>query len=154
MNDVAEFPFHKGAKGSLYFVAVLLIVLVMTIPLAIYFFFRIGKAKVAISKTGVRAEGLMLTDKFEFADVSRLGLLKIPLAARGVGGAIANVKLGGLGYGLNVVVQTRSGKTIKFISNQYERHEELIEKIKQSVSVPCETIEMGAFSMKWPERAA
>ncbi|MBS1152492.1 MAG: hypothetical protein H6Q89_4190 [Myxococcaceae bacterium] len=154
MNEVAEFPFHKGAKGALYVVAVLLIVLVVTIPVAIYCFFRIGKAKVTISRTGVRAEGLILTDSFEFADVARLGLLKVQLAARGLGGALANAKLGGLGYGMNVVVETRSGKTIKFISNQYERHEELIAKIKQSVSVPCETIEMGVFKMKWPDRAA
>jgi len=154
MNEVAEFPFHKGAKGALYVVAVLLIVLVVTIPVAIYCFFRIGKAKVTISRTGVRAEGLILTDSFEFADVARLGLLKVQLAARGLGGALANAKLGGLGYGMNVVVETRSGKTIKFISNQYERHEELIAKIKQSVSVPCEQIEMGVFKMKWPDRAA
>ncbi len=153
MNDVAEFPFHKGAKGALYVVAVLLIVLVITFPLAIYFFFRIAKGKVVVSSTGVRAEGLLLTDSFEFGDVARLGLLKIPMTAQGIGAAIANVKLGGLGYGLNVVVQTRAGKTIKFISNQYERHEELIEKIKKSVPVPCEQIEMGVFKMKWPDRA-
>ena len=154
MDDVAEFPFHKGAKGSLYLAAVLLSLLVVTIPLAIYFFFRIGKAKVAVSKTGVRAEGLMLTNDFEFADVARLGLLKVPFAVRGVGGVVARLKHGGLDYGLNVVVQTRSGYTVKFISNQYVRHEELIEKVKQSVSVPCETVQMGLFSMKWPERVA
>lgn len=153
MDDVAEFPFHKGAKGALYTVAVLLILLVITIPLAIYFFFRIGTAKVVISRTGVSAAGLMLTDRFEFADVARLGLLKIPLVARGIGGAIANVKLGGLGYGMNVVVQTRAGKNIKFIANQYERHEEMIAKIKQSVAVPCEELTMGVFTWKWPEKA-
>lgn len=155
MNDVvAEYPFHKGARTALYIVAVLLIVLVMTIPLAIYFFIRIGSGKVVITKTGVRAEGLMLTDKFEFADVARLGLLKAPLQGAGVGVAIANMKLGGLGYGMNVVVKTRAGKTIKFISNQYERHEDMIAKIQQAVPLPCEQVEVGAFSLKWPDRAA
>jgi hypothetical protein len=154
MSEVAEFPFHKGAKGALYFVAVLLIVLVLPIPLAIYFFFRIGTAKVAISRTGVRAEGLMLTDKFEFADVARFGLLKIPLAGGGIAKAIANAKLAGLGYGLNVVVETKSGKTIKFIANQYVDHDKMIAQIKQALPMPCEEIEMGLFKMKWPERAA
>ena len=154
MNDVAEFPFHKGAKGALYFVAVLLIVLVITTPFALFMFFRIGRAKVSISKTGVKAEGMMLTDTFEFSDVARFGLLKIPLAGAGIGKVIANAKLAGLGYGLNVVVETRSGKTIKFIANQYVKHDEMIEKIKQAIPLPCEEISMGMFKMKWPERAA
>jgi hypothetical protein len=150
----AVYPFHKGARTALYIVAVLLIVLVITIPLAIYFFIRVGSGKVIVSKTGVRAEGLMLTDSFEFADVARLGLLKSPIHGAGIGVAIARMKLGGLGYGMNVVVKTRAGKTIKFISNQYERHEEMIAQIQKAVPVPCEQLEIGMVSIKWPDRAA
>ena len=153
MNDVLEFPFHKAAKGSLYVAAFLCIILIIAAPLGIYFIYRIGKAKVSISPTGVRAEGL-LTDSFEFADVARLGLLKVPIVARGAGAALARAKLGGLDYGLNLVVKTKAGKQIKFITNQYERHEELIAKVKQSVPVPCEEIQMGLFGMKWPEKTA
>ncbi len=153
MNDVVEFPFHKAAKGSLYVAAVLCILLVIAAPLGIYFLFRIGKAKVSISPTGLKAEGL-LTDSFEFADVARLGLLKIPVVARGAGAALARAKLGGLDYGLNLVVKTRAGKQIKFITNQYERHDEMIAKVKQAVPVPCDEITMGMFGLKWPEKAA
>lgn len=152
MNDGEEFRFHKGARGSLYVVAVLLVILVVTFPLAIYCFFRIGTGKVRVGRTGVRAEGLLLNDAFEFADVARLGLLKVPIGGGGIGGVLANVKLGGLGYGLNVVVLTRGGKTIKFIANQYERHEEMIERIKQAVPLPCEEVQMGMLTLKWPER--
>ncbi|GEM_PF-2369813 len=154
MVDAAEFPLHKGAKGSFIFVGVLLCLLVLTVPLAIWVFFRVGRGKVVVSRSGVEAAGIMLTDRFEFSDVARLGILTVPLAGAGIGRVVANIKLGGLGYGLNVVVQTRAGKTIKFIANQYERHEELIERIKKAVPLPCETIQMGLVSMKWPERSA
>ena len=86
--------------------------------------------------------------------MARLGLLKVPLGGGGVAGAVANAKLAGLGYGLNVVVQTKAGKNIKFIANQYVRHEELIATIKQRCAVPCEELTMGAFTWKWPERTA
>lgn len=150
MGVIAEYPFHKGAKGSLYTAAVLLLLLVFTIPIAIYFFWRIGRAKVTFTESGLEVNGLG-SSKFDWSDVSRLGLLKIPLHARGVGGALAQAKLGGLNYGLNVVVQTKSGKNIKFIANQYERHDELVEKVKQHLShLPCEEIPMGVFGWKWP----
>ena len=155
MNDVvAEYPFHKGARGALYFAAVLCIFLIVTIPFAAWCFYRIGKAKVTITRTGVRAQGLIMTDAFDFADVARIGTLKIPLAARGIGGAVANAKLKGLGYGLNLVVKTKAGKEVKFITNQYENHEELIERISKAVPVPLEEVQMGILSHKWPERAA
>lgn len=154
MNDIlAEYPFHKGAKGALYFAAVLCILLIVTIPFAAWCFYRIGKAKVYVSRTGVKAEGLIMTDKFEFADVARIGTLKIPLAARGVGGAVANAKLKGLGYGLNLVVKTKAGKEIKFITNQYENHEDMISRIANASGLPLEEVQMGVFSAKWPERA-
>ena len=155
MNDESEFPLHKGARGSFYFLAALLVLLFITIPFSIILIFRVSKAKVIVSRTGVKAiSPLFTTDAFEFSDVARFGLLKVPLGGAGIGRAVANIKLGGLGYGLNIVVQTRAGKTIKFISNQYERHEELIAKLKQAIPLPCEDITMGLLSMKWPERAA
>ena len=152
MGVIAEYPFHKGAKGALYTAAVLLVLLVFTIPIAIYFFWRIGRAKVTFTETGLEVND-MGSSKFEWNDVARLGLLKIPLAAKGAGGALAQAKLGGLNYGLNVVVQTKNGKNIKFVANQYERHEEMVEKIKQHLShLPCEEIPMGIFGWKWPQQ--
>ena len=152
MNAVAEYPMHKAAKTSLRIAGVLMCLPVMTAPIGIYFLFRVGKAKVTITPTGVKAAGLTSTG-FEFADVARFGLLKIAVAGnKGVAGALAQSKLGGLDHGLNVVVQTRSGKNIKFVTNQYERHEDMIARITQAIPVPREELEMGALSWKWPAK--
>lgn len=152
MNAVAEYPMHKAAKTSLRIAGVLMCLPVMTAPIGIYFLYRIGRAKVTITPTGVTAAGVT-SASFVFADVARFGLLKIPIAGnKGVAGALAQSKLGGLDYGLNVVVQTRAGKNIKFVTNQFERHEDMIARITQAISVPCEELTMGALSWKWPAR--
>ena len=151
MNAVTEYPMHKSAKTALRITGALLFLPVMTAPIGAYFLYRVGRAKVTITPTGVKADGLTST-KFEFADVARFGLLKIPLAGKGVAGALAQSKLGGLDYGLNVVVQTRSGKNIKFVTNQYERHEDMIAQITQAIPVPREELTMGALTWKWPAR--
>ncbi len=154
MNDlVASYPFHKRAKIALYIAASLCILLVVTIPLAAWLFYRVGAARVYVTRTGVKAEGLIFSDVFEFGEVERIGLLQIPLAARGLGAMIADMKLKNMGYGLNLVVKKTGGKEVKFITNQYEHHEELIEKIKQAVGKPVETCEMGLLSVKWPAQA-
>ena len=57
-----------------------------------------------------------------------------------------------MGYGLNLVVKKKGGKEVKFITNQYENHEALIEKIKQAVGKPMENVEMGLMSVKWPAK--
>jgi hypothetical protein len=152
--ETIEFPFHKGARTSLYIAAGLLIVLICAAPIGFYFIWRVGKGKVSIDGTRIRAEGL-LTDEILWADVERLGILKIPLAARGVGGMIANMKLNNMGYGVNLVAKLRNGKNVKFLLNQYENHEQIIEKVKQACpSVKMEEIPMGLFTWKWPELTA
>lgn len=153
MDDVvASYPFHKGAKTALYIAAFLCILLIVSIPLAAWLFYRVSVARVYITRTGVKAEGLIMSDVFDFANVDRIGLLQIPLAARGLGAVIADMKLKNMGYGLNLVVKTKAGKEVKFITNQYENHEELIEKVKAAVGKPMETVTMGVFSAKWPEK--
>src|SRR5258706_12848804 len=117
--ETAEFPFHKGARMSLYVAAALCIVLVCAAPIGAYFIWRVSKGKVSVDGTRVRAEGL-LTDEIVFADVERLGILKIPLGARGIGGALARMKLNNMDYGVNLVAKLRTGKNVKFLLNQYE----------------------------------
>lgn len=151
MSDVIEYPFHKAAKTSLIIAGVLCCILVFAAPIGIWIIYKVTRARVTISPTGVKVNGLF-SSGFEFADVERLGLLKIPIAARGAGGALAQAKLGGLPYGLNLVAKLKNGKNVKFITNQHERHEEMIEKIKANVNVPCEEIPMGIFGWKWPEQ--
>lgn len=150
--ETYDYPFHKGARTSLYVAAVLLILIVCAAPVGAYFIWRVRKAKVSISSSGLKAEGL-LTDELKFADVERLGLLRIPLVARGLGGALARMKLNNMDHGLNLVARLNNGKDVKFLLNQYERHDEIIERVKQACpSIPIEEIPMGMLTWKWPER--
>lgn len=142
---------HKGARTALIIVGVLLCVLCVTIPFAVWVFYRVGRARVVVRPDGLEAVALM-TDTVAFDDVERFGVLRIPLAARGLGAVIANMKLDNMGEGVNLVFRLKSGKDVKFLANQYERHAELIERVSKSVRVPRETIPMGLLGWKWPER--
>ena len=147
-----EFRMHKGARTALIITGVLLCVLCVTIPFAVWIFYRVSRAKVTVRPDGLDAQGLM-TDSVQFDDVERFGVLRIPLAARGLGAVLANMKLDNMGEGVNLVFRLKDGKDVKFIANQYERHAELIELVSKSVRVPRETITMGLLSWKWPEKA-
>lgn len=152
--ETLEYPFHKGARTSLYVAAALCILLVCAAPIGAYFIYRIGKGKVSINGTSIKAEGLM-TDEIAFSDIDRIGLLNIPMVARGLGGMLARMKLNNMDYGINLVAKLKNGKNVKFLLNQYERHDEIIEKVKAAVpNLQMEQIPMGLLSWKWPERVA
>ena len=150
--ETLEYPFHKGARTSLYVAAGLCILLVCAAPIGLYFIWRVSKGKVTIDGTKIRAEGL-LTDEILFADVERLGILRVPMVAGGIGGALARMKLNNMDTGVNLVAKLRNGKNVKFLLNQYENHEQIIEKVKQRCpSVQLEEIPMGMLTWKWPEQ--
>lgn len=150
--DETVYPFHQGARTALIVVGVLLIFLIVTIPFAIYVFIRVRGGKVVVTKQGLTATALG-SERWSFDDVARLGVLKVPIVARGVGGALARAKVGG-DHGVNLVIRTKAGKDKKFIVSQYANWQEIIERVKQSVPVPCEEIQMGMFSWKWPEKTS
>ena len=149
--DAVEYPMHKGARTSLYVVAGLLVLLCFTIPFAVYVFLRVRSAKVRVTASGLEARGL-LTTTVAFDEVERAGVLRIPLVARGVGGALARMKLDNMDEGVNLVFRLRGNKDVKVLANQFENHRELIERVRGSVRVPLEEIKMGVFGWKWPER--
>lgn len=151
MNEL-EFPLHKPARTSLTVVAVLLMLLCVTFPAAIYLLVHLSQMKVKLTATGLEALGF-LTDTVQFDQVERFGVLHVPVVAGGLGGYLARMKLNHMSEGLNLVFLLKNGKTVKFIANQYERHDELINKVAASVRVPREEIQMGLFNWKWPERA-
>lgn len=146
-----DYPFHKGARTALTVAGVLMCLLCLTIPVGIYFIWRVRKGGVSLTNSGVNVKGLT-DDSFEFADVQRLGLLKVPMVGRGLGGILANMRLDNMGYGLNLVVKLRDGKERKFLLNQFERHQELTERITKASPVPVEELTMGIVGPKWAER--
>ncbi|MBL8952972.1 MAG: hypothetical protein JNK82_19500 [Myxococcaceae bacterium] len=154
MMEATEYPFHKGARTSLYVAAGLCILLVCAAPIGAYFIWRVMKGKVIIDSQKIRAEG-MLTDEIVFSDVERVGLLRIPMVAGGIGGMLARMKLNNMDHGINLVARLNNGKDVKFLLNQYENHEQIIERVKQALPTKqLEEIPMGMLTWKWPERAA
>jgi hypothetical protein len=147
-----DFAMHKGARTSLIIVGVLLCLLCVTAPFGIYIFIRIGSCRVRLANRTLEARGLV-TDTVNLDDVERAGVLRIPMVARGVGGALARMKLDNMNEGVNLVFRLKNGKDVKFAANQYERHTELLEKVSAMLGKPLETIPMGLLSWKWPERA-
>jgi hypothetical protein len=109
--------------------------------------------RVRLTATSLEARGIT-TDVVEFDQVARFGVLRVPLVARGLGAAVARMKLDNMSEGVNLVFLLKNGKTVKFIANQFERHQELVEQVKRLVRVPQEELTMGLMGPKWPERAA
>ena len=152
--ETVEFPFHKGARTSLYIAAALCILIVCAAPIGAYFIWRVMKGKITIDSQKIRAEGLM-TDEIVWAEVERIGLLNIPLGGAGIGRMLARMKLDNMDYGVNLVAKLKNGKDVKFLLNQYENHGQIIDKVKQATpNLTMEEIPMGLLSWKWPERAA
>lgn len=147
-----EFRMHGRARTALNITGGLLVLLCVTLPFAAWIFWRVSRAKVTLSADAVVAEGLV-TDTVAFDDVERFGILRVPLVARGLGAVLANMKLDNMNEGINLVFKLKSGKEVKFLANQYERHAELIEQLSKRVRVPTETLTLGLVTHKWPERA-
>lgn len=147
-----EYPIHKNAKTSFIIVGVLLCLLFVTIPLAVWVFIRLGKMKVTLRGDGLEAIGAFLTDTLSWDDVERFGVLRIPVVAGGLGGYFARMKLNHMNEGVNVVFRLKGGKEVKFITNQYDGWEKMIDDIATRVRAPREDLKMGLLSWKWPEK--
>lgn len=151
MEEVT-YPMHKGAKTALYIMCGLLVILCATIPLAAYFLYRVQTAGARLRKTGLTVRGLGTVD-VEFDDIERLGLLSVPVGGAGLGRVLAVARVGGE-VASNLVIKTKSGKNEKVIISQFDQWPQFMEELKKSVRVPCEDIQMGALSWKWPDKAA
>jgi hypothetical protein len=152
MTTPTEYPFHSGAKTALNVAAVLCMILIIAIPVGIWMLVRVAGAKVTLHAKGLTARGLG-TLNVDFADVQRFGLLRVPIIARGIGGALARKKVGG-DEALHLCFMTKAGKTRNFIVSQYERHDEIVAEVGRQLQMQPETVNMGVFGPKWPKIAA
>jgi hypothetical protein len=147
-----EYPFHSGARMALNVAAVLCMILIVGIPIGIWIMIRVSGAKVSLDDKGITAKGLGSLH-VDFTDVSRFGVLRVPIIARGIGGMLAKKKVGG-DEGINLCIMTKAGKTRKFIVSQYEKWDEIIAEFGNRCGKKEETLKMGVFGPKWPEIAA
>ena len=148
-----EYPLTKGAKSAMVFVAVLLILLVVTIPITVFIFWRLSKAKVVITPDGLTATNVFSSTRFDFADVARLGTFSVAVAkGGGVAGAMAREKTGG-DEALHLIVQTKDGKNHSFMVSSYENSQDILDQVEQRLNKPYENVTAGAagaFNAKWP----
>jgi hypothetical protein len=143
-----EYPLHKGAKTALTVTAVLCILLCVSAPFGIYILWRKARGKLSISERGVEAAALGTT-RIDFANVARLGVCQVPIAARGIGGALARQKVGG-SHAVNVCVILRDGKKRSFTASMFENYEEAMGQISNACRMPFEQLTIGLMGVKWP----
>jgi hypothetical protein len=152
LAPIAVYPMHRGAKTALYIAGGLTCLLIVTIPLGLFIIWRASRGRVELSAEGVTQYGLGST-RIRFSEVQRLGVLSIPIHARGLGGALARKKCGGPN-GVNFCAMDRRGKTHKFVASMYENYGEIFERSSQATQRPVETLSMGALKLRWPDAAA
>jgi len=148
-----EFRFHKGARIALRVVGVLCLLLVVAAPVGLWILWRVSRAKLSITPGGVSASALTTVD-FEFAEVERLGVCKVPIVARGIGGALARYKVGG-DAGINLCVMLRNKKKRQITVSMYEDYQTALDAVSTAVGRPYEELSIGLLGIKRPEvRAA
>lgn len=149
----ADFPLHKGARVSLYVVGALLCLLIVTIPVAIWIFYRASVGRVSLSDAGLEATNAFSTTRYAWSDVARLGLLKVAMAkGGGAAGALAQQRVGG-NEATHLIVKTNDGKNRSFMVSSYERFQEIIDEVGRRVGKPYEIVQAGATGVhgaKWP----
>ena len=150
--ETLEYRLHKGARVALNTVGVLCVLLVIAIPVAIWVFVRVAGGKVVLSAQGVLAKGLGTT-QFAYSEVARLGVCRVPINAKGIGGILAKKRVGG-DEAIRVVIIDTRGRKKGFIVSSYDKWEEILMKISERVGKPYEKLEIGAFGVKWPETSA
>jgi len=148
MNTL-EYRFHSGARSALTITAVLCFVLIVAAPIGLFVLLRSRGAIVRISPTDVLAKGLYSSTSFRFDEIARLGLLEVPVVARGIGGALVRRRFGG-NKATQIVVKSLDGRTRKFNVSEYENSQEIIAKVSELARRPYETLKTGLLGMKWP----
>jgi len=143
---------HKGARSALKIAAFLVMLLVITLPLGIWWFIKVGGARVELRPDTIQANGLT-NMTVPVADIQRVGILRVPIVAKGLGASLAKAKVGG-NEGVNLCMQLRNGKTKKFVASMYENYEDIFTSVSELTGLEMETLKMGMMGPKWQDAAA
>lgn len=140
-----SYPFKGSVVKWCTALAIMLTILVVTIPVAVYFFLKRNGA-VTVDDSGMTVKGLGLSaQRWDFNDLQRVGLLSIQVNApfgQGInGGVVAK----------NLCAITRGGKKLKFMASRFEKDDELIALVSTRTGLPIEALGMGMNGPKWPD---
>jgi len=148
-----EFRLTPGARTAMVVVGVLCCLLVFALPVGLWVFYRLSKAKVTLTPDGLSAVNVFSSTRFAYADVARLGTFEVAVAkGGGAAGALAREKTGG-DAALHLVVQTKDGKNRSFMVSSYENMQDILDEVEQRLERPYEAVTpgaAGAFNLKWP----
>ncbi len=148
-----EYPFAKGVKSGCKIMAILLALLIITIPFAIWFWLKAKNGKLVFGEGGITIFGLGLSkSEWRWAEIERIGTLERRLPSAGIGGAIA-AKMSGGKVALNLCTVQKNGKKRFFMVSRYENYQEIVERIANDSGLTLETVTQGLGGPKFPKAA-
>jgi hypothetical protein len=142
------FRMHKGARTALNVVGVLLVLLFVTIPFAIWVFVRTAGARIEITGDELIFRNL-LGKRWKLASLRRIGVLSVPVIARGIGGTLARKKVGG-DHAIHLCAIDDRQKKSNVLISMFERHPEIIQHVAAMTRLQVEEVRSGALGPKWP----
>jgi hypothetical protein len=144
-----EYAFGKSVKLGFRITAVLLGLLVLTLPLAIWFWLKAGKGRLQLTAGGWTVHGLGLSaEEWSFAELQRIGTLRVRLPNKGLGGVLAKMTSGG-DEAVNLCAITKDGKKKQFLVSRYENAEDIINHVAGATGLHVETVSQGLTGAKW-----
>jgi hypothetical protein len=144
------YPLHAGAKAALNVTAFLLILLVITIPFAVYVFVRTAGGRIEVTGDELIFRNLV-TKRWKLASLRRLGVLAVPIIARGIGGSLARKKVGG-DKAIHLCAIDDRGRKMNVLISMFERHQEIVQQVAGITRLPVEEVKSGAFGPKWADQ--
>jgi hypothetical protein len=142
-----EASYHAGARSALKVTAILCMVTVIGLPFGIWMLLKMRRCRLTLRDDGIHIRNLVKTTDVAFAEVQRIGTLRVPVPGFGIAGKLAQRKVGGRDA-IHLCFLTPSGTQSAMIS-MYEHHEQVVREAARIVDRPLETV---GFGLKWPDQ--
>ncbi|MFN3200945.1 MAG: hypothetical protein ACE366_21270 [Bradymonadia bacterium] len=138
------YSFKKGVTKWATALGIMLLILVITIPVGIFFLVK-RSGRLEIDAKGMTIRGFGLTaSRWDFNDLARIGLLEIqvdaPFGQAINGGHVAR----------NLCAVTKGGKKLKFMVSRFEETDAIIAAVISNTELSLERLSMGMNGAKWP----
>ncbi len=148
------YKFTSQVQSACKIFAVLLGLLLITIPIAIWFWLRKDSAYVIISENKIQIRGLALRETtWDFSKIRRLGVMKVAVPKAGLGGTIAK-KLSGGSIAVNACAEFEDGTKKYFMVSRFENQDEILTALSTATSLDYEEVTRGMNKPKWPKQSA
>ncbi|MDP7036128.1 MAG: hypothetical protein QF752_16730 [Planctomycetota bacterium] len=126
------YPLHHGARTSYRFLAVLLLLTVIFSPFFFWPLILSFRGRIEYENDKIRIVGLR-TRTLRFSEWTSLAIVHFPVQSRGLGGLLLNLQIAG-SQALHLMIRGPESKTSSIYLSSYERHEELLKRIREQNS--------------------